>query len=77
MEVMHTLRDTLKPRDWLTKIDLKDAYLNIPVAQKQKFLRFSIENEIYQFTCLPFGLSSAPCLRPVVGAGRSETAGSE
>ncbi len=49
-----------KAQSWLTKIDLKDAYFNIPVAQKQKFLRFSIENEIYQFTCLPFGLSGAP-----------------
>ncbi len=27
-------RDTVKPRDWLTKIDLKDAYFNISVAQK-------------------------------------------
>ncbi len=75
MEDMHALRDTLNPRDWLTQIDLKDAYFNTPVALKhQKLLRFSIENKIYQFTCLACGLSSAPwaftkTLRPVVGGG--------
>ena len=76
MEGMHTLRETLKPGDWLTKVDLKDAYFNIPIApEHQKFLRFSQENKDYQFTCLPFGLSSAPwvftkTLRPLVGTLR-------
>ena len=61
MEGMHTVRDLVQPNDWMTKIDLKDAYFTIPIKEKhQKFLRFTIEDRSFQFTCLPFGLSSAP-----------------
>ena len=29
--------------------------------QHRKFLRFMRENELFEFRCLPFGLSSVPC----------------
>ena len=61
MEGIHTVKDLIQPNDWMTKIDLKDAYFAIPVSHThQKFLRFTIRNRLYQFNCLPFGLSSAP-----------------
>ena len=72
MEGIHTVRDLIQPNNWMTKIDLKDAYFTIPVVKHhQKFLRFAIENRHFQFTCLPFGLSSAPwvftkTLKPVI-----------
>ena len=45
----------------MTNIDLKDAYLSVPVHQSsQKFLRFIWEDTCYQFKALPFGLCSAP-----------------
>ena len=45
----------------MTKLDLKDAYYTIPVnASHLKFLRFTWKGESFQFTCMPFGLSSAP-----------------
>ena len=56
----------------MTRIDLKDAYFSIPIdPQHQSFLQFKWQKRAYQFTCLPFGLSSAPrvftkILRPVV-----------
>ncbi|KAM4690570.1 uncharacterized protein WCC33_017974 [Rhinophrynus dorsalis] len=77
MEGIHLLRDLLLPSDWLVKIDLQDAYLTVPMAPtSQVFLRFRWKGRIWQFTCLPFGLSSAPwcftkLLKPVVAFLRS------
>ena len=61
MEGIHTLRDLMRPGDWLGKMDLKDAYLVIPIDQTHRdYLRFQFVGKTYHFTCLPFGLSSAP-----------------
>ena len=61
MEGIHMLKDMLKAGDWMAKIDLKDAYFMIPMAQEDReFLRFQWKDKTYQFNCLPFGLSSAP-----------------
>ena len=52
------------------------AYFAIPIREEnQKFLCFSVANKNYQFTCLPFGLASAPwvftkTLKPVVALSR-------
>ncbi|KAM4702972.1 uncharacterized protein WCC33_011531 [Rhinophrynus dorsalis] len=77
MEGIHILRDLLLLSDWMIKIDLKDAYLTVPMApSSQIFLQFSWHDQTWQFTCLPFGLSSAPrcftkLLKPVVASLRS------
>ena len=61
MEGIHMLKDLQKPGDWITKVDLKDAYFMIPVATNhRRFLQFKWLGETYQFNCFPFGLSSAP-----------------
>lgn len=45
----------------MATIDLKDAYfLILAHQQSRKFFRISFENNIYEFTCLPFGLWTAP-----------------
>ncbi|KAE8618780.1 hypothetical protein XENTR_v10009500 [Xenopus tropicalis] len=45
----------------MTKVDLKDAYLHIPIhSDHQKFLRFYLNQAHYQFQAMPFGLTSAP-----------------
>ena len=31
MEGIHTLKDLLRRNDWMTKVDLKDAYFTIPI----------------------------------------------
>ncbi|CAB4032873.1 Transposon Ty3-G Gag-Pol poly, partial [Paramuricea clavata] len=45
----------------LKKFNETDAYYSIPIkASDRKYLRFIWKEEIYQFTCLPNGLSCAP-----------------
>ncbi|XP_028394441.1 uncharacterized protein LOC114518633 [Dendronephthya gigantea] len=57
MEGIHMLRDLLKRDDYLIKIDLKDAYLTVPICKAhQKFLRFLWKGTLLEFACLPFGL---------------------
>ena len=76
MEGIHTLKNLLKPGDWLAKVDLKDAYFSIPIhPDHRKYLRFPLGERVYQFTCLPFGLASAPwvftkTLRPIAALAR-------
>lgn len=61
MEGIHVVRDLLLKGDYFTRIDLKDAYLAIPMHQHfQKFLRFRWLKQDFEFTCLPFGLAPAP-----------------
>ena len=72
MEGIHTLVDLLERDDWMTKVDLKDAYFMIPIhSSNRSVLRFHNQNHLYQFSCLPFGLSCAPwvftkTLKPVL-----------
>ena len=42
-------------------LDLKDAYYSVPISKKDcKYPRFKWKGQLYQFTCLPNGLSYAP-----------------
>ena len=55
------LKDLLKQGDFMTKVDLKEAYFAVPISESdKKYPRFSWRDKIYQFNCLPFGLSCAP-----------------
>ena len=45
---------------YMASVDLKDAYYSIPVCRHyRKYLRFRWRGSLYQFTCLPHGLSEA------------------
>lgn len=45
----------------MATIDLKEAYLRVPIAKSsRKYLRFRFDNDLYEFTAMPYGLSSAP-----------------
>lgn len=47
----------------MSTIDLKDAYYLVPVNKNHReYLKLEFNNKLYQFTCLPFGLSSSPFL---------------
>ena len=72
METQSSVRGAIRQGEWTVSIDIQDAYLHVPMGRKiRKFLRFMVNGQVYQFTCLPFGLATSPreftkLLRPVV-----------
>lgn len=78
MENLAVLKGLIQRNDFLAKIDLKDAYLTVPIALEfRKFLRFTWKTKLYQFRCLCFGLASAPkvftkILKPVLSIWRRQ-----
>lgn len=72
MEDYRTAQHLLRPNYYMVVLDLKEAYHAIPIDKDcQKFLKFRFKNDLFKFTCLPFGLNIAPYLytklmRPVL-----------
>ena len=61
METVASVLLSVRERDFLASIDLKDAYFQIPVHQSsRKLLRFLSRGTVYQFKALCFGPSTAP-----------------
>lgn len=77
MEDIRSVKTLITQGDHMATLDLKDAYYLIPIHDEfQKYLRFNFQNEMYQFTCLPFGLSTSPyvytkIMKPVMHKLRS------
>ena len=78
MEGLNTLLDLLSGSEFFTTIDLKDAYFSISIhADHYKYLRFEWNSTLFEFICLPFGLSLAPrvftkVLKPFVASIRKK-----
>ena len=77
MEGLHILPHLIQQNDWMIKMDLKNAYLQVTIhhQESQHLLKFQWEDKSYQFQCLPFGLTSATrvfskVMKPVVGTLR-------
>ena len=61
MEDIRCVKDLLNRGDYMCKLDLKDAYLSVPIAQcHRKYLKFAWQGTVYQYNVLPFGLATAP-----------------
>ena len=61
METPESIKTSLIPGEWVSSIDLSDAYLHIPIhPNSMKYLRFCHRSQVSQFTSLPFGLATAP-----------------
>ena len=61
METIQSVLLSVRPGDWMVSIDLKEAYLQVPVyPDSRKYLRFVAFGRVYQFRALCFGLASAP-----------------
>lgn len=72
LEDWRTIICLMLPGSQMATLDLEDAYLLIPIdEQHRKYLRFQWRHTTYEYTALPFGLSTAPyiftkIMRPVV-----------
>ena len=72
MESLQSIKHLVHKNCFFASVDLKDAYFTIPVAKVyRKYLRFEWKGNLYEFTCLCFGLSSDPriftkLMKPVV-----------
>ena len=61
METIQSVLLSVHQGDWMAYIDLKEAYLQVPVHPASRhFLRFVFRDTVYQFKALCFGLSTAP-----------------
>jgi hypothetical protein len=61
MEGIPALRELLEPGNFMAKIDLKDAYTVVPIAEdSRQYLTFQNRDIIYRYRALPFGVSIAP-----------------
>ena len=61
MEGLYIIPDLVFKGDYCCKLDMSDAYFAVNVDPKDRaFLAFTWKQEVYQFTCLPFGLATAP-----------------
>ena len=61
MEGVNSLLKIIRPDDFFTKIDLKDAYLTAPRHQEDRhYFQIRWEWQLYQFKTLAFGLAHAP-----------------
>lgn len=77
MEDIRTALALVTPNCYFTVVDQKDAYYMIPMHKSsRKFLKFRWKSILYEYLCLPFGLSLAPwlytkVLKPVLAYLRS------
>ena len=63
MEDIRTAMRLLLQDSFMANIDLCDAYHSVAIRPgDRKFLRFSWKGQLFEYTCLPFGLCTAPWL---------------
>jgi len=61
LEDWRTVVRLMLPGTHMATLDLEDAYLLVSIFEgHRKFLRFQWRNKTFEFTALPFGLSTAP-----------------
>ena len=72
MEGLKQVRDWIQRDAWFCGMDLKDAYLHIPVCDAfRKYLRFKWMDMLFEWYVIPFGLKCSPrvltkVLKPVM-----------
>ena len=61
MDTVETALKLIKPNCFTASIDVGHAYYYLPIVHEDRtFLRFKWKNAIFQYSCLPSGISCAP-----------------
>ena len=61
MEMQGSVRSAIRSQEWTVSIDICDPHLHVPMHKAvRKYLCFVVNKQVYQFTCLPFGLATSP-----------------
>lgn len=61
MDSLKTVTDLMTQGCFMASVDIKNAYYTVSIAtEHQKYLKFRWWDKLYQYTCLPNGLASAP-----------------
>ena len=77
MDNLPTILPLISQGCWFASLDLMNAYFSVPVSvEDRRWLRFRHYGRLYQYTCLPQGLTSAPriftrLLKPIMGHFRA------
>lgn len=78
MESLLSAIKLVTPMCYMGSIDLQEAFHGVPIAKEhQKYLKFTWKGQLFQYACLPFGLSSSPriftkLLKPVYSTLRNQ-----
>ena len=57
LDASETLRESMLQGQYMTKLDLSDAFFHIPIhPNSRKFLRFGFKGMVYQYKAMPMGL---------------------
>ena len=78
MESLQSAVQVIQKDYWMAVLELKDAYYSVPINPlHKKYLIFEYKDTLYEFTCLPNGLASAPrvftkVMKPIIALLRSK-----
>ena len=61
LEGLQIARELIREGDWFSRIDLKDAYLHVPLhSQVRQWFRYRVLGRVFQWCTIPFGFKDSP-----------------
>ena len=61
LEGLQVARELIREGDWFSRVDLKDAYLHVPLhPQIRPWFRYRVLGKVFQWRTIPFGFKDSP-----------------